>query len=205
MFCHKTTYLKMQKNHHKTLKVNYQSDASYNDLLQLSNVACPFTKDTCCFYWRKYTKVLVPWILSLCGHTSNIERFHRTRDGVLYFSFHPQVLQFMVLTMCISVGTLFGINYLIRLNLSGQYLNLKILSRKLEIFTVCIWYVEGSTIWANFHVSLVLLCILSDHADISNLTLYCSQLTVCYVICKNAENVEHLGYWLRVCHFLCHF
>ena len=40
----------MQKNHHKTLKVNYQSDASYNDLLQLSNVACPFTKDTCCFY-----------------------------------------------------------------------------------------------------------------------------------------------------------
>ena len=37
MFCHKTTYLKMQKNHHKTLKVIYQSDASYDDLLQLSN------------------------------------------------------------------------------------------------------------------------------------------------------------------------
>ena len=37
MFCHKTTYLKMQKIHHKTLKVIYQSDASYDDLLQLSN------------------------------------------------------------------------------------------------------------------------------------------------------------------------
>ena len=37
MFCHKTTYLKMQKIHHKTLKVNYQSDASYDDLLQVSN------------------------------------------------------------------------------------------------------------------------------------------------------------------------
>ena len=37
MFCHKTTYLKMQKIHHKTLKVIYQSEASYDDLLQLSN------------------------------------------------------------------------------------------------------------------------------------------------------------------------
>ena len=37
MFCHKATYLKMQKIHHKSLKVIYQSDASYADLLQLSN------------------------------------------------------------------------------------------------------------------------------------------------------------------------
>ena len=37
MFRHKTTYLEIQKNHHKTLKVIYRSDASYDDLLQLSN------------------------------------------------------------------------------------------------------------------------------------------------------------------------
>ena len=37
MFCHKATYLKMQKIHHKYLKVIYQSDASYDDLLQLDN------------------------------------------------------------------------------------------------------------------------------------------------------------------------
>ena len=37
IFCHKATYLKMEKNHHKSLKVIYQSDASYDDLLQLSN------------------------------------------------------------------------------------------------------------------------------------------------------------------------
>ena len=37
MFCHKGTYLKMQKTHHKSLKVIYQFDASYDDLLQLSN------------------------------------------------------------------------------------------------------------------------------------------------------------------------
>ena len=36
--CHKATYLKMQKIHHKSLKVIYQSDASYDDLLQLSNL-----------------------------------------------------------------------------------------------------------------------------------------------------------------------
>ena len=37
MFCHKATYLKMQKILHKSLKVIYQSGASYDDLLQLSN------------------------------------------------------------------------------------------------------------------------------------------------------------------------
>ena len=37
MFCHKATYLKMQKIHHKSLKVIYQSDASYDNLLQLSS------------------------------------------------------------------------------------------------------------------------------------------------------------------------
>ena len=37
MFCNKTTYLKIQKIYHKTLKVIYQSHASYDNLLQLSN------------------------------------------------------------------------------------------------------------------------------------------------------------------------
>ena len=37
MFCHKATYLKMQKKSSKSLKVIYQSNASYDDLLQLSN------------------------------------------------------------------------------------------------------------------------------------------------------------------------
>ena len=37
MFCHKTTNFKMQKIHHKTLKVICQPDASYDDLLELSN------------------------------------------------------------------------------------------------------------------------------------------------------------------------
>ena len=38
MFCHKTTYLQIQKIQLKTLKVIYQSDAPYDDLLQLRNI-----------------------------------------------------------------------------------------------------------------------------------------------------------------------
>ena len=36
MFCRKGLYLKMQKIHHKTLKVNYQSNKTYKELLELS-------------------------------------------------------------------------------------------------------------------------------------------------------------------------
>ena len=61
-----------------------------------------------------------------------------------------------------------------------------------------------NTLWANFDVVLVL-CILYEHAVTSHLTLYSIQLTGCYMICKNAENVEYLGYWRRLYHFVCHF
>ena len=44
-FRYKTTYLKVQKVHHKTLKVIYQSDDSYDDLLQLSNSASLHQRD----------------------------------------------------------------------------------------------------------------------------------------------------------------
>ena len=37
MFCHETTYLKIQKIHHKTLRVIYQPGVSYDDLQQFSN------------------------------------------------------------------------------------------------------------------------------------------------------------------------
>ena len=37
MFYPKTAYLKMQKIRHKTLKVIYQSDSSYDGLVQLRN------------------------------------------------------------------------------------------------------------------------------------------------------------------------
>ena len=36
MFCRKGLYLKMQKIHHKTLKVIYQSNKTYEELLELN-------------------------------------------------------------------------------------------------------------------------------------------------------------------------
>ena len=36
MFCRNGLYLKMQKSHHKTLKVIYQSNKTYEELLELS-------------------------------------------------------------------------------------------------------------------------------------------------------------------------
>ena len=36
MFCRKGLYLKMQKIHHKTLKLIYQSNKTYKELLELS-------------------------------------------------------------------------------------------------------------------------------------------------------------------------
>lgn len=38
------------------------------------------------------------------------------------------------------------------------------------------------------------ICLLLDHLDTSHLALYCNQLTGGYMICKNVENVENLGY-----------
>ena len=37
MFCRKNQYLKIQKVHHKVLKVVFNSDNSYDELLQMSN------------------------------------------------------------------------------------------------------------------------------------------------------------------------
>ena len=37
MFCRKNQYLKIQKIHHKALKVVFNSDDGYDELLQMSN------------------------------------------------------------------------------------------------------------------------------------------------------------------------
>ena len=103
MFRHKTTYLKMQKSHHKTLKVIYQSDVSYDDLLQLSN-SVPLH--------QRRSQFLLTEIYNSAG-TLNPQfmwsyfkyrkvPYNLRRGHVL--SFHPQGLQFMVLNLCIYLG-----------------------------------------------------------------------------------------------------
>ena len=63
---------------------------------------------------------------------------------------------------------------------------------------------RGPLIWNKLPNLFNFLYFCLSHEDTNHLTLYCSQMTGCYMICKNAENVEHLGYWLGLCRFLCH-
>ena len=93
----------MQKIHYKTLKVIYQSDASYDDLLQLSNSVSLHQRRSQFllteiyksagtlnpqFMWSYFKYRKVPY---------NLRRGH-------VLSFHPQGLQFMVLNLCIYLG-----------------------------------------------------------------------------------------------------
>ena len=112
----------MQKIHHKTLRVIYQSDASYDgDLQQLSNSASLHQRRL-----RSLLTEIYKSIFTLPYRTVKSSTFHSILRG----------LQFIVLTLCIFLGPQFGINCLILLNLAGQYLNLRMSSRKLEILTV---------------------------------------------------------------------
>ena len=79
-----------------------------------------------------------------------------------------------------------------------------VIKKKSEVLTAGAWYVEGSTFWVNFHVILILLCVLWYQVVTRHLTLYSIKLAGYYMIGKNADNVEHLGYWLRAYYFVSH-
>ena len=86
-----------------TLKVIYQSDASYGDLLQLSN-SVSLHQQHLPFLLTEIYKNAGGLNSQLCCHTSNAERFRITYNRVQYFSFHPQGLTFMALTLYIFLG-----------------------------------------------------------------------------------------------------
>ena len=144
-----------KKIHHKTLKVKYQIDALMMIYCSQATV-CPFISNIFGFYWQKYTKVLVPWITSLCGHTSNTEKFHIIWDG------SP------VLIIPLARSKIYGTNSL-RLCESliwNKLPNLVRSSRSVIEFENIIkktrktdygCMICRSTPWANFHLSLVLL------------------------------------------------
>ena len=99
MFRHKTTYLKIQKNHHKTLKVIYRSGASYDDLLQL-RYSVSHHQQHLRFLWKEIYKSNPIFMWSYFKY----REVHITWDGVQYFSFHLQGLQFMVIALPIFLG-----------------------------------------------------------------------------------------------------
>ena len=100
LFIFLSIYLKMHKIHQITLKVIYQSDTSYEDLLELS-VVFLFINDTCGFYLRKYIKALLMQTLSICSHFLRIVKFHIILGRVQCFSFHVQGELFHVQTLYI--------------------------------------------------------------------------------------------------------
>ena len=54
MICRKVVYLKIQKIHHKTLKVIYQSNNTYEELLELNEIVSIFQRHlTCSFFILK--------------------------------------------------------------------------------------------------------------------------------------------------------
>ena len=99
MFRHKTTYLKIQKNHHKTLKVIYWSGASYDDLLQL-RYSVSHHQQHLRFLWKEIYKSNPIFMWSYFKY----REVHITWDGVQYFTFHLQSLQFMIPALTIFVG-----------------------------------------------------------------------------------------------------
>ena len=54
IFCKKGVYSKIQKIHHKTLKVIYQSNNTYEELLKLNEIVSIFQRHlTCSFFILK--------------------------------------------------------------------------------------------------------------------------------------------------------
>ena len=65
MFCRKELYLKMQKIHHKTLKVIYQSNKIHEEFFELSVTVSVHQRDLR-FLFLKFTKRLKSQVYVLC-------------------------------------------------------------------------------------------------------------------------------------------
>ena len=68
MFCRKTLYSKIKKNHHRTLKVVYGIDDSYNNLLLSSNSVSIHQRHLR-FLVTEYLKAYIKSIQNLCGRS----------------------------------------------------------------------------------------------------------------------------------------
>ena len=159
MFCHKATYLKMQKIHHKSLKVIYQSDASYDDLLQLSNSVSLHQRHLRFLLTEIYksTGTLNPQFMWSYFKYRNVP--YNFRRGPVLFS--PPTRSTIYGTNSVHfLGSLIW-NRLPNLVQSITSISeFKNVLKKSEILTAGAWHVEGSILLANFHVIVVLFCVL---------------------------------------------
>ena len=163
----------MQKIHHKTLKVIYHSGASYDDPLQSSKSASlhqlqvrylltEIYKSTGSlnpeFMWWHFKYREVPYNLR-CGAGLFIEPAGSTVYGTNSVHFRGPLIWNKLPN---SVET------------SRSTSKFRNIIKKSELLTVGVWYIDSSTLWANFQIILPSLSVLSDHGDTTHLTLYFS-------------------------------
>ena len=86
-------------SHHKTLKVIYLSDRSYEHLLELCNSAS--IHQTCHVYLQKYIKALLMQNPILCSPSLMTKKFHIVLGGAQCFSFllHGQSISAQALSI----------------------------------------------------------------------------------------------------------
>ena len=123
MVCHKASYLKVQKIHHKTLQVIYQPDASYDDLLQLSNSVHLYQQHLR-FLLTKTYKNMFMW--SYCKYREVL--YNLRGSPVLFIS--PARSTIYGTNSAHFRGSLIWNKLPDLVKSSTSYLNLKILSRK---------------------------------------------------------------------------
>ena len=159
MFCHKATRLKRQKIHRKSLNVINQSDASYDDLLQLNNsvsihqrhlrfLLTETYKSTGTlkpqFMWSYFKYRKVPYKLRW-GPVFFIPPTRSTIYGTNSGHFRGSLIWNRLPNLVQSITSI------------SEFKNV---IKKSEILTAGAWYVESSILLANFHVIVVLFCVL---------------------------------------------
>ena len=162
MFCHKTIYLKMQRIHHKTLKVIYMPDTFHDALLQWSNSVSLRQRHLQFLMMKIHKSIGTLNYQCMSSYFRYREVPHDLRWGPVLF-IPPTRSTIFGTNSVYFLGSLIW-NKLHNLIKSSRSISeFWLLARKseiLEILTVGKWCVEGSTLWANFLIILVLLCLL---------------------------------------------
>ena len=121
--CEKTIFFKMQKIHHKTLRVAYQSDESYEALLNLDNSV---------FLHQRHFKILVTEIFKSVSKTNPKFLWSYFSSENLSYNLRKKPLLLLQSAESTVYGTnsilkvhSFGITFTILLNHLAHYLNLK--------------------------------------------------------------------------------
>ena len=131
MFCRKTLYHKLEKFIMELLKVNYQSEEHYENLL-LESSSVSVHQRHLCFIVTEIYKSTTPINFEFMRPYFTFDNisFNLSKEPILYF---PSTHSTYYGTNSVQEDPWFGTNFLGILNLANHYLNLKPKLRTLEI------------------------------------------------------------------------